>query len=95
MAAENSTQSTLKGTAKVRVSKPLEKEITRLLRLREDVLLLRFFLSRRMDTTDLISDRDRLISEAALKSSLEIVETLDIERGLIPIWGGCLLPPVH
>ena len=52
----------------------LKKEVERIKRLREDVLLLRFHLSRRTDITELISDTDRLISEEALKSSLEILE---------------------
>jgi hypothetical protein len=52
----------------------LKREIERIKRLREDVLLLRFHLARRTDITELISDTDRLISEEALKSSLEILE---------------------
>jgi len=52
----------------------LKKEIDRIRRLREDVLLLRFHLARRTDISELISDTDRLISEEALKSSLEMIE---------------------
>lgn len=60
----------------------IKKEIARLKRLREDVLLLRFYLARRADITQPKYDTDRLISENALKSSLEILEK--IEKKKIP-----------
>ena len=54
-----------------------KKELNRLTRLREDVLLLRFHLARRTDITKLMDDTDRLASETALKASLEILEKID------------------
>jgi len=63
----------------------LNKEIARLRGLREDVLLLRFHLARRTDITKVIDETDRLISETALKSSLEILER--VERKDIPPTG--------
>jgi len=63
----------------------LNKEIARLKTLREDVLLLRFHLARRADITEEIDQTDRLISETALKSSLEILET--VEKNEIPPTG--------
>jgi hypothetical protein len=63
----------------------LNKEIARLQNLREDVLLLRFHLARRADITQEIDQTDRLISETALKSSLEILER--VERNEIPPMG--------
>ncbi|MFC1516673.1 hypothetical protein ACFL7E_07955 [Thermodesulfobacteriota bacterium] len=53
---------------------PLEREIERVRSLREDILLLRFYLDRRTDISKVIDETDRLISETALKSSLEILE---------------------
>lgn len=63
----------------------LNKEIVRLQNLRDDVLLLRFHLARRADITDVIDETDRLISETALKSSLEILER--VEKNEIPPMG--------
>lgn len=63
----------------------LNKEIARLKSLREDVLLLRFHLARRVDIAKEIDQTDRLISETALKSSLEILER--VERNEIPPTG--------
>ena len=60
----------------------LNKEIARLKNLREDVLLLRFHLARRVDIAKEIDQTDRLISETALKSSLEILER--VEKNEIP-----------
>ena len=62
---------------KAAAAKTLKKELNRLTRLREDVLLLRFHLARRTDITKLIDETDRLASEAALKASLEILEMID------------------
>jgi hypothetical protein len=63
----------------------LNKEIARLKSLREDVLLLRFHLARRADISEEIDQTDRLISETALKSSLEILER--VEKNEIPPTG--------
>jgi hypothetical protein len=63
----------------------LNKEIARLQSLREDVLLLRFHLARRADIAKVIDETDRLISETALKSSLEILER--VEKKDIPPTG--------
>jgi len=63
----------------------LKKEIARLKSLREDVLLLRFHLARRVDIAKEIDQTDRLISETALKSSLEILER--VEKNEIPPTG--------
>jgi hypothetical protein len=63
----------------------LNKEIARLQNLREDVLLLRFHLARRADITEEIDQTDRLISETALRSSLEIIDR--VEKNEIPPMG--------
>jgi len=60
----------------------LQREIERVKRLREDVLLLRFHLVRRTDLAKIIDPGDRLSSEAALKSSLEILE--NVEQNKMP-----------
>ncbi len=60
----------------------LKAEVQRVRRMREDVLLLRFHLARRADFAKIIEAGDRLSSELALNSSLEVIE--NIERGLIP-----------
>ena len=86
MSAENRSENTAEGQSKsIKPSATLKKEIQRLKKLREDVLLLRFYLGRRTDVIDLINDRDRLISETALKSSLEILEWND--KGARPVIG--------
>jgi hypothetical protein len=63
----------------------LNKEIARLKNLREDVLLLRFHLARKVDIAKEIDQTDRLISETALKTSLEILER--VEKNEIPPTG--------
>ena len=86
MSAQNHSEKTAEGQSEsIKSSETLKKEIERLRKLREDVLLLRFYLGRRTDAIDLIDDRDRLISEAALKSSLEILEWHD--KGARPVIG--------
>jgi hypothetical protein len=57
-------------------------EIGCIKRLREDVLLLRFHLARRTDLARIIDPGVRLSSEAALKSSLEILS--NVEHGKMP-----------
>jgi hypothetical protein len=59
---------------------PLVLEIERMRNLREDVLLLRFYLDRRTDISSLIDKTERLLSESALKSSLEILEAVKEKR---------------
>lgn len=86
MSAQNHLEKTAEGQSEsIKPSETLKKEIERLRKLREDVLLLRFYLGRRTDVIDLIDDRDRLISETALKSSLEILEWHD--KGARPVIG--------
>ena len=58
----------------------INREIMRIKRLREDVLLLRFHLARRTDITEVIDDTDRLLTESALKSSLEVLEGYDDKK---------------
>jgi hypothetical protein len=60
----------------------ITREIACIKRLREDVLLLRFHLTRRSDLAKIIDPGDRLSSEAVLKSSLEILST--VEHGKMP-----------
>jgi hypothetical protein len=67
-------------------SDTLMREVAAVRRLREDVLLLRFHLARRTDMAKMIDPADRLVSEAALASSLEVLENAD---------RGVLLPAGH
>ena len=60
----------------------ITREIACIKRLREDVLLLRFHLTRRTDLAKSIDPGDLLRSEAVLKSSLEILST--VEHGKMP-----------
>lgn len=60
----------------------ITREIACIERLREDVLLLRFHLARRTDLAKIIDPGNRLSSEAALKSSLEILS--NVEHGRMP-----------
>jgi hypothetical protein len=69
-----------------RMSDTLMREVAAVRRLREDVLLLRFHLARRTDMAKIIDPADRLVSEAALASSLEVLENAD---------RGVLLPAGH
>ncbi|OEU66998.1 MAG: hypothetical protein BBJ57_02605 [Desulfobacterales bacterium PC51MH44] len=82
MGETNNSQDTEKAKLEAFNTEVIKKEIARLKRLREDVLLLRFYLARRADITKPKYDTDRLISENALKSSLEILEK--IEKKKIP-----------
>jgi hypothetical protein len=67
-------------------SDTLMREVAAVRRQREDVLLLRFHLARRTDMAKIIDPADRLVSEAALASSLEVLENAD---------RGVLLPAGH
>jgi len=69
-----------KPSAKETIPAVLQGEVERVKRLREDVLLLRFHLVRRTDLAKIIDPGDRLSSEAALKSSLEILENVEQNR---------------
>lgn len=53
---------------------PLLREIRRIERLREDVLLLRFFLDRRIDLKTVIDEKDFQETDTALKDSLLLLE---------------------
>lgn len=53
---------------------PLIREIRRIERLREDVLLLRFFLDRRIDLEKVIGEENFLKTDTTLKDSLMLLE---------------------
>ena len=53
---------------------PLMREIRRIERLREDVLLLRFFLDRRIDLETVIGEEDFQETDTTLKDSLLLLE---------------------
>jgi len=66
------------------MNRVLEKDIHRIQRLREDVLLLRFHLARRTDITQVIDETDRLQAESALKSSLAVLSAYESHQPLPP-----------